>query len=227
MDKQVIALLITYVATFCITYYAVKIGVYAMRGAIVVMMVLTCLFATKLAQFPFDTVASFSTIWFTAAIVMQILTTREHWTIALSNVRIVFSWIAFLCLTIWALSLSDVIDTLDANISQAITLMAKQVYMTTLWTWSAFVLGSFVLVSIDYKWPWKRHSRFGGLVKMLLITVLVQAVDSIVFYPGAFPSSTHMTELMVNGFIWKCAMTVPFAATLFLYPLSRRPRHMP
>ena len=50
---------------------------------------------------------------------------------------------------------------------------------------------------------------------LVTLCVLAQAIDSFIFFWGAFGHDPERVAIMLNGFAWKAALTLPLSLALF------------
>jgi uncharacterized PurR-regulated membrane protein YhhQ (DUF165 family) len=194
--------------TYAVCVIAAALGVYATRDALIAYMLMIWLFAGKLAVYPGGFVSNVANIWYAAIIVMLIkVRDRGSEKLALGSIATTLYWLQIFFLNVSLLDRFPIIA--GGFTAEAIHQYAVSMRRVALPSWSAFVLASGVTVGLTSR---LRHRPSYFVV--VAIAICAQAVDSLIFFPGAFGINDNMIEIMVTGFAAKCALSAIFA-TIF------------
>lgn len=215
-----IALLTTVgVTAASLAFYASKTR-YALRGYVVLMMILVTALGGKMVDY-FGVTSNVGCVFYAAAIVAQARITLRYGTkVAWSTtLRAITALVVSLLL---AAAVSALPVHGDAQFSYAQRIITESMLKLVAPSFFAFLASQFALICVvgAIKTRWSRlatldaASRSAQALTIIPAVVVAQVVDSFVFFPSAFHElslSAGMLTLVVNGLLVKTVLTLLFA----------------
>jgi hypothetical protein len=198
--------LLTGLSTFVASWFGPRIKL----GAILTMMFAVAVFGARICDYPLGMISNVTNAPYAAVIVLiAIMGFRHGWRFVSMVIAPIFWWLAM-----WFLIVQTILAVPSpGETTPSIPLFVAPMHIA-FWSLIAFACAVSVLLA-GIRLLAGRTAGAAEWAALLALCVLAQAVDSAVFFSGAFRANPEMLDIMFGGFAWKAALTLPLSLALF------------